>query len=102
MQPRSGSLRGKQCNVGSIAQTIRAAVRGRGRQSPFMSSRAVELASLDRRSLSSLSLYESIVDFVLMSQHVQAQHAMRRLNLFSPSTMHDVEPLLDGTLDGLY
>ncbi|XP_024378892.1 uncharacterized protein [Physcomitrium patens] len=67
-----------------------------------MSGGAGGLASLDGGGSSSLSLYESMVDYVPMSQHVQAQHAMRRLNSFSPAAMHDAEAPVDGASGGVY
>lgn len=72
------------------------------RESSFLNGGAGRLVLLDGGGSSSWSLYESMVDNVLMSQHMHTPHPMQRLNLFSPAAMHNAEAPVDGATGGLY
>ncbi|XP_024376481.1 uncharacterized protein [Physcomitrium patens] len=65
---------------------------GGGVESAFMSGGAGGLSSLE----GGVSSHESMVDYVPMSQHMQTQHAMRRLNSFSPSVSKEGEGAMNG------
>lgn len=76
-----------------------------GGESLFMSGGAGLSSTLEGGGSSS-SLYESMVDYVPTSQqHVQQsapQHAMRRLNSFSPAGMKEAETALNGSSPQVY